>query len=173
MANQPFADIPQDVPVYELLAPCFLEDDTLHETGEQIAYLGVPNEYMAPLNEPAKVEMRKFLTYLDDCAREKAEMMGRRFTGRLRDTADEIGQALSDAKIMARRAEIVMPQVPDGPIPATPAMVPMAQRQAKIRKRSKVLARRAPQAQPQKPVARPISTLGNYETAPIGGGETT
>ncbi len=46
---------PATLPRYRLVQSMYLEDDVLHEPGEEITYTGIPNaEAMEPLNESAR-----------------------------------------------------------------------------------------------------------------------
>lgn len=108
--------LPQDKPVYQLLTACFLDDDTLHQEGEIIVYPGTPNEHMAPLNDIARQRMAAYQQHLDDCAREKAELMGRPFSKRPSDWQDTVSQVRADATLLAKRT---MPEVPKGDAPLT------------------------------------------------------
>lgn len=71
-----------NTPRYRLLAPCYLEDDTLHEEGEEIYYLGTPNEEMEPMNDLARDRSRAYLEGLDDHARAVAASRNLPFLGR-------------------------------------------------------------------------------------------
>jgi len=142
--DQYFPGIPQNVPVYQLLANALREYDTLHMEGEIVAYEGSPNEHMAPLNEPAKARMSVMMAHLDDCAREKAELVGRKYTGRLNDLGDLIAQVQSDAKVLAQREQTdvikrAMPQPLTGtPTPGLPTQKPLAIRKQEIDAKSTV-----------------------------------
>ena len=136
--DQFFPGIPQNVPVYQLLADAFLDDDTLHLQGEMVAYEGPPNEHMAPLNDLAKARMQKMMDHLERCAMEKAELVGRKYTGRLTDLGDLIMQATSDAKVLQERAQTeaikrAMPQpLSATPTPGLPTQKPLAIRKQEI-----------------------------------------
>lgn|SRR5512135_101917 len=165
--DDPFSNLPADTPVYRLLKDCFMEDDTLHPEDEIVAFTGVPNEYMEPLNEPAKANMRMFLAYLDKCAREAAEKAGRPFSGRITDLGDQIEQAMKDAKAItgdAGKLKFEMPSKQD--IPLRPDLVPVGLRKAKANK--KLLAAKAPPAQ-GKPTPRPIHIQGKDYDEAAGG----
>lgn len=153
-----FRDLPEDTPIYELLKDCYMEDDTLHPEGEQIAYTGTPNEFMEPLNEAARLKMRTYLDYLDDCGRKAAEKFGRVYTGRITDLGDQIAQAMGDARAEAQSMPIAMPKKRD--IPQRPDLATPAQRKLKP---SKLLASRpVPPEGPRQAV--PISVQGkNYD----------
>lgn len=163
---QGFEGVPENTPVYKLLAPCYL-DDTLWPVDMEIAYSGVPNEFMAPMNDPAREKMRDFLLYLDDCAREKAALNGRPFSGRPRELADQLDEAMGDAKREARKQEIVMP-IASGDIPLRPDLVPVGQR-GRGRPANKVLGSNMPA-----PSARPkqIQTIGSTFEGSAGSNST-
>ncbi len=160
MAN-PFADLPPDTPIYKLIAPCYLEDDTLHATDEEIAYLGTPNEFMAPMNEAAQKKMGEFLGYLDDCARAKAEAMGRAFNGRPRDLGDQIDEAMGDVKRAVPKVDIVTSGVTT-PIPQRPDLIPVGKRRGRP---PKVLATHNPAA----PAGSKKTVLGTSHEHAAGG----
>ena len=145
-------DIPAGTPIYQLLTKCYLEDDTLHPEGEEIAYLGTPNEWMAPLNEPARIKVQELVQRLDDAAREKAERLGRGYSGRPRDVHDQIAEVRGDVKRKLPEVQIVTP-MRQRDIPQRPDLVPLAQRKAK---QTPLLAAKSADA-PSKPQPRPIS----------------
>lgn len=163
--TQYFPGVPQDTPVYQLLADHFLDDDTLHYSGEQIAYDGEPSEHMAPLNEAAQKRMRVMLDRLDAAAREKAELVGRPYRGRLTDLGDLVAQAQSDAKVLQERAQQetirrAMPVAPDPnkPTPVRPDMVPLADRRRATLAKTTVRHTAPPNQQkrgPGDPIHRP------------------
>jgi hypothetical protein len=148
--DQYFPGVSQNTPVYQLLAPAYLDDDTYHVEGETIAYEGEPNEHMAPLNEPARIRMRTMLDHLEQCAREKAEFVGRKYTGRLTDLGDLIAEASRDAKSLAQReqAEAIKRAMPlpmtGPPAPGLPSQKPLSVRKQETDARSSVKAFGAP-----------------------------
>lgn len=160
--------LPQDKPVYQLLTACFLDDDTLHQEGEIIIYPGTPNEHMAPLNDMARQRMTAYQSHLDDCAREKAELAGRRFTGRAQGWQDEVSQVRADDKVILERRQ--MPQVPT----SEPALTGVAgstlgQRQAKAAA-SGVKGVATAEKPSGRPEAQPIHReQGLTQPAPLGG----
>src|SRR5690348_933231 len=164
--DDPFSNLPSDTPVYRLLMACFMEDDTLHPEDEIIAYTGVPNEYMEPLNEPARVTMQAYLEYLDKCGREAAEKAGRQYLGRVTDLGDQIEIAMQDARKAAAAGQappstlkVEMPERRN--VPLRPDLVPVGQRP---QKKAKLLASKAPAPQ-GKPEPRPIHVQGkSYDT---------
>lgn len=131
-----------NTPRYRLLSACYLEDDTLHVEGEEIWYVGIPNEEMEPLNELARNRSREYIESLDDAARAVAAARNRPFNGRMTDHA-AIDQSIDDARRAAREV-VVLPvsreDVPIRPDLATPAQ--KAQRDATRPKR--VLGSKAP-----------------------------
>ena len=147
-----FPNISQDTPIYQLLAPAFLDNDTWYPEGMEIAYEGPPNEHMAPMNEAARVRMQAMLDHLDECAREQAQLVGRPYKGRLTDLGELIAQASQDAKVLQQReqAEVVkraMPQpLTDTPAPGLPTMKPLAIRKQEADAKSSVKAFGAPVA---------------------------
>lgn len=159
---------PQDKPVYQLLAPCFLDDDTYHHEGEQIIYPGTPNENMAPLNDLARQRMAAYQAELDDKAREKAEMMGRVFNGRPAGWQDQVAQVRADDKAMLEKRQ--MPQVPtDQPSLTGVAGRTLAQRQQKAAA-SGVQGVGAAAKPSGRPDAQPIHrSEGLTQAPPIGG----
>jgi hypothetical protein len=175
--NQFFPNVPQDTPVYQLLTDHFLDDDTLHYAGEQIAYDGEPSEHMAPLNDAARTRMRAMLDHLDECAREKAALVGRPYRGRLTDVADLLAQAAQDQKILQERAQTetirrAMPVVPDKPAPPTPATASLSDRRRAALAKTTVRASVPPQQPKRGPGVEPIHRPGMdrlTEKAPVEG----
>lgn len=92
--------IPSDVPAYEQLNPqgFFADDCTLYPEGEVLVWDGTPNEYMKPLNAPARERMEAFLKELDGGAMAVAKKYDRPYTGRITDLADQVAQGMADAK---------------------------------------------------------------------------
>lgn len=165
--DDPFSDLPADTPVYRLLKDCFMEDDTLHPEDEIVAFTGIPNEYMEPLNEPARRNMGVFLAHLDKCGREAAERAGRPYTGRITDLGDQIEQAMKDAKSGVAdpgKLNFTMPTKQD--VPQRPDLIPQALRKPKANK--KLLASKAPPQQ-GKPTPRPIHIQGKDYDEAAGG----
>lgn len=115
----------EEVPEYRLLAPAFLEDETLHDAGKIIKYWGCPNEHMEALNAPAEARLREYLEELEDGAREVARQNGRTFRGRSRDLGDQVAEAVGSRPREPSR--IVMPKHNDD-IPVRPDMVPISRR---------------------------------------------
>lgn len=175
--TQFFPGVSQDTPVYQLLCNHFLDDDTLHYEGEQIAYDGEPSEHMAPLNKAAEIRMRAMLDRLDAAAREKAELVGRPYRGRLTDLGDLIAQATTDQKVLQERAtqetiRRAMPVVPDKPAPVRPDMEPLAIRKQKTQLKTKVRAFGQPVAKGRATTVESIHRTGPdklTEKAPLEG----
>lgn len=171
-----FPGISKETPVYELLAEHFMDNDTLYPAGSQIAYEGPPSEHMAPLNEAARVRMQAMLDELDEKARQKADLVGRPYRGRMTDLGDLIAQAQSDAKILQDRAQTetikrALPTVPTGPVPVRPDMVPLADRRRAALAKSKVRASSPPGKVARAPT-EPIHRMGRdqlTEKAPMEG----
>lgn len=158
--------LPQDKPVYQLLADCFLDDDTLHREGEQIIYPGTPNEHMAPLNAIAKQRMDAYQAHLDDCAAEKAALMNRPFKGRLQDWQDTVAQVRADAEVLAKRQTPTVPT--EAPTLTGVAGNTLEARRSKARASGVEVAGSA--AKPQRPEAQQIHReSGLTERAPLGG----
>lgn len=166
--DDPFSGLPGDTPVYRLLKACYMEDDTLHAEDEVIAFTGIPNEFMEPLNEPARVNMGVYLDYLDKCGREAAEKAGRVYTGRITELSDQIEIAMQDARRAAAAGQasvplsVAMPSKQD--IPLRPDLATAAQRNQRKAKPSRLLATKVPEPQ-GKPTPRPIHVQGkSYDT---------
>ena len=172
-----FPGISDDTPIYELVADAFLDDDTLHKAGEQIAYLGSPNEHMAPLNRAAEVRMREMLDHLEQCAMEKAQLVGRKYTGRLTDLGDIIAQATQDQKTLAERASAeaikrAMPQpLSDKPVVGVQSQKTLDQRRQDTAAKTTVKAYGQP-VQKGRAIQEPIHKMGGdrlTEKAPLEG----
>ncbi len=158
-----FRDLPDDTPIYELLKDWYAEDDTLHPEGEHVAYTGTPNEFMEPLNEPARLKMREYIDFLDECGRKAAEKFGRQYNGRITDLGDQIATAMGDARAVAQHMPTAMPKKRD--IPQRPDLATPAQRRVKP---SKLLASKPlPPEGPRQAI--PISVQGkNYDNDAAG-----
>ena len=158
---------PQDKPVYQLLADCFLDDDTLHREGEQIIYPGTPNENMAPLNKVAEERMAAYQAHLDECAAEKAALMGRPFRGRLADWQDTVAQVREDAAVLAKRT---MPTVPKEATPLTGVAGNTLQARREKAEASGVKVAGTADRPSGRPDAQPIHReRGLTQSPPIGG----
>lgn len=149
-----------EVPRYRVVGAkgVFLEDDTLHEEGDEIEYLGEPNLDMAPLNDPAKKRMADLIERLTEGSRAAAEANGRPFRGLILDHGTVIATALADSRRAAGNATlgnmpvIASPKADAPRAPMMPHMATDAQRRAspKAQKVRDVKARAAPgKAQPQ------------------------
>lgn len=135
-----------NTPRYRLLAACYLEDDTLHLEGEEIFYLGTPNEEMEPLNALAREKSTAYLEGLEDAARAVAAARNVPYLGR---TA-LMEQALEHAHKQAR-GPIVLP-ASRGEIPIRPDLATPAQRAAReLRSPRKVLGSKPAPARNAKP----------------------
>lgn len=137
--------IPNDrtTPRYRLLAPCYLEDDTLHGEGEEIWYEGTPNEEMEPLNDLARERSQQYIEMLDDAARAVAAAKNRPFTGRLTDHA-AIDQMIDDSRA-EQRAKMVLPASRDD-VPIRPDLATPRQKAARDATRPKRLLGSKPAA---------------------------
>lgn len=91
----------QDVPVYRLLGPFFSPIDKLHPEGECIAWGGVPNADMEPLNEKARVVLHDYFTEQEQSGRAAAEKAGKAYAGPV-----TIDVAIANAHSEARRVSL-------------------------------------------------------------------
>src|SRR5262245_34844175 len=169
-----FPGVDPKVPIYQLLVPHFLDDDSYHEANEQMAAEGEPSEHMAPLNEAARQRCQAMLDRLDAEAKKMADLVGRPYRGRLNDLGDLIAQSTADAKILRDRAEAAKRQIPTVPteaIPMQPALVPLAVRRQRTLAKSGVKGSRKAPPQNTRPVQRPIHemTTENRVQAPLQG----
>lgn len=162
-----------EIPRYVLNGPCFLEDDTLHEEGEEIEYIGRPNFAMVPKNDAAKKRMQEELELQNQAYRNKARVVGRAYGGPPADMAEAIAQAMQDERRMIDRVQVVptvaMPEE-KGEIPAMPHT---EQAQAIRRRRGRppkgsvvVSTKAAPK--PGKPTPTPPAILGKDYTGGAG-----
>lgn len=145
----------RNTPRYRLLAACYLEDDTLHLEGEEIWYLGTPNEEMEPLNDLAREKSTAYLEGLEDAARAVAAARNVPYLGR---TA-LMEQALEHAHKEAR-GPIVLP-ASRGEVPIRPDLATPAQRMVREQKNPrKVLGSKPAPARNPKPAAVIVDTRG-------------
>lgn len=159
-----------EIPRYRLNGRCFLEDDTLHEEGEVIEYLGTPNLEMVPQNDAAKKRLEIYIEELSEGARQKAQMMGRPFTGLVTDRGVMLAQSLQDARRSPDNVAIVKMPTEKGQIPQmphTPEAAAQNRRQGKAPKGLVVSAKLPPP--PKRPDGTPIPVLGNQYTADAAG----
>ncbi len=152
-----------EVPKYRLNEPVYLEDDTLHDEGEELEYLGTPNLAMVPLNDSARAKMQDYIDFLTDNARRTAEMYGRPFSGWVSDRGTMIAQSMQDMRNTPDRVQMVrMPESKDGyadAMPHTPEAKAHQRRRGRPTKESKVVSAVAPPPPPkQGPV--PTAILG-------------
>lgn len=159
-AQDPFSHLPPGTPVYRLLKEWFGPDDTMHWEDEEIAYTGTPNEWMEPLNEPAREQMEIYLKHLDDCGRAVARKYGREYQGRMSDLGDIVAQAAQDAREDRQAADLgkkprVMP-ARKGPVPVRGDTV---QAQASKRANSGILAVK-PVNNRREPRKGPVEVIG-------------
>lgn len=154
-----------EVPRYVLNGNCFLEDQTLHEEGEEIEYIGRPNFVMVPKNEAAKRRMEEELELQNQAYRNKARVVGRAYGGPPADMAEALAQAMQDERRMVDRVQVVPVSMPEekGEIPAMPHT---EQAQALQRRRGRppkaVVLSAKPAPKPGKPTPEAPSILGNY-----------
>lgn len=114
----------QELPLYRVLNPkgFFADDDSLYPEGTVLNWTGALNEYMEPMNEPAREKMQVYLEELEDGAKAAAAKFGRSYSGRLTDLADIMALAMQDAKAIANkrmdepRVQVSMPRS-DGDAP--------------------------------------------------------
>src|SRR5580765_1502623 len=94
-----------DLPKYRQCNPhgFFADDDTLYPEGSEFFWMGEPNEFMAPLNEPARTAMMEYQTKLDEFARKLADKMGRPFMGRAKDLAEQLAQVRADEEALLEK----------------------------------------------------------------------
>lgn len=108
-----------NMPRYKLLKEFFAPDDTLYPEGTRLDFDGIPNEWMEPLNEPARKNMQAYLEHLDDCQRAVDAKHNREYRGRLSDLGDILDRVRQDTKAEVEekaRKPIVMP-ADRGPVP--------------------------------------------------------
>lgn len=165
-----------EIPRYRLNVPCFLEDDTLHEEGEEIEYLGPPNMEMVPLNDAARHRMQLYIDELTESARVAAEINGRRFTGLITDRGTQIAVAMQDARrdagnhTLGNAPVIAMPSE-KGVVPAMPHLpeaVAQQRRRGRPPKASAVVSAKAP-PKPGKASPQPVSIIGREFTQDTAG----
>jgi hypothetical protein len=65
-------NIPDDVPVYRLTGPCWMEIERINE-GQYIVWPDEPNKFMEPVNSLAIDKYRQFLKKCDDGAKKVSE----------------------------------------------------------------------------------------------------
>src|SRR5262245_4066203 len=157
------------IPAYHLLVDHFLED-SYYVAGTQISYEGEPSEHMAPLNDAAVKRISEMNRYLDECAAEKAALMGRpvKQGDRTNDVGERIVQDFTDARNAVKRA---IPQVPDKPAPLHSGTMSISDRRQQLADKTKVRAQQvAPQPTQGRPQMRPIhNPTSEGQVAPIQG----
>jgi hypothetical protein len=139
----------------------FYYEDTLWPEGTEFYFTDTPNEFMEPLNEPARIALNAYLDKLDEEARKLAEKMGRPFYGRPREFADQVDLIRQDAQQIRdekdRAATSKMQPVKRAPVPVQGHLA------KKARPPSKMTGAKVPAPQPS-PEAKPIAILGkNFE----------
>lgn len=143
-----------DLPLYRALAPLFLEDETLHDVGTEIIYLGDPNEHMEPLNEAARERSEAYMQQLEDGARQVAQLNGRQYRGRSRDLGDQVFDAMGERP---REQKVILPRGGDN-VPVRPDMVPVNKR--RLAGADKVVSAKPASVKKQGPV--PIAVHGTH-----------
>lgn len=138
------------IPRYRILNyPGFFgPDDTLYTTDTEIAYTGVPNEQMEPLNDAAKEKMTAYLHGLDQAHRAKMQAWGRDPNSpRPRELGDMIEQEMKDR-----------PRV----FPTGGENIPQMGNLAKPGQRTKENAKEVVSAKPfVQPKIKPVPMVGN------------
>lgn len=154
-----------EIPRYKLNAPCFLEDDTLHETGEIIDYIGIPNGEMVPQNEAARKRMQEWLAGLEQGAREVADLHGRPFHGLISDRGTLLAQGLQDARKAPDRVVFAMPT----DAADRPQMPHMESHAKRGRGRPRKVLGSTPAGKAPAPGKEPTSILGSSHTQAAAG----
>lgn len=155
-----------EAPRYKLNAPCYI-DDTLHEAGTIIDYIGVPNGEMVPLNNAAEKAMQKWLSDLEQGAREAAEHFGRPFRGLISDRGTLIAQQMHDVRTAPERLQLATP-VDREKVPQMPHMDQTPKR-GRGRPPKSVLAAKPPSVERQRATPEPVSVLGTTHTQAAAG----
>jgi len=155
-----------EAPRYKLNAPCYI-DDTLHDTGTVIDYIGVPNGEMVPLNEAATAAMQDWLAGLEQGAREAAEHFGRPFRGLISDRGTLIAQQMHDVRTAPERLHLAIP-VDREKVPQMPHM-DTAPKRGRGRPPKAVLAAKAPSVERTRDSKEPVSVLGTSHTQAAAG----
>lgn len=153
-----------EVPRYHLNEAVYIDNEWIEE-GSEIEYTGEPSETaMVPLNDAAKRKMEERFERLENAARNKAELVGRPYTGLTTDKGTMIAQALQDARLLGERAPLTMPEKKENvPVmPHTPEAQAVQRRRGRPPKKS-LVSHAVPKAKvdPNKPA--PI--LGSYQRA--------
>ncbi len=154
-------DFGGEVPSYRLKNPCFLEDDVMHEEGEEIGYWGHPNMEMVPLNDAAKARMQQWIEALTEGARQVAELHGRPFLGFINDKGHMIAQAQQDARRAAAKVEIVTPALTSKPPPMPHLETEQQKARAGRPSRKNLVASSIPAPRQAKPEATPMKIIGS------------
>lgn len=94
--------IPQDVPVYRILKPCYL-DDCYCVAGDIVSWDREPNKEMEPMNDMAKVMTSEFFDKLDRLGQEASAKNGMKYVPMRRPVEEQI--AMTDSA--NRRVEII------------------------------------------------------------------
>ena len=94
--------IPQDVAVYRILKPCYL-DDAYVIGGDIVSWDREPNKEMEPLNDLAREATNAFFDKLDACGKEASAKNGMKYIPMRRPVEEEIAMTNS----ANRRVEII------------------------------------------------------------------
>lgn len=94
--------IPQDVAVYRILKPCYLDDSYVIQ-GDIVSWDREPNKEMEPLNEMAKEATNAFFDKLDACGQASSAKNGMKYVPMRRPVEEEIAMTNS----ANRRVEII------------------------------------------------------------------
>jgi hypothetical protein len=130
-----------EIPRYRMIEP-FYADDILWPVGAELDYDGWPNEYMEPLNEPARAKMRIILQGISKKPlAEHIEAAHRQLNQRNRQAAEPLTEALIHAlsrlgvggpALAAATADMPVPIEAAAPEPPMPEM-PKADKSIPIR----------------------------------------
>lgn len=101
-ASYAMPTIPQDVPVYRVLKPCYL-DDCYCVQGDIVSWDREPNKEMEPLNDMAKVMTSEFFDKLDELGKEASAKNGMKYVPLRRPVEED--KAMNSAA--NRRVEII------------------------------------------------------------------
>lgn len=155
-------DFNGEVPKYLLNSAHFLEDDTLHEEGEEIEYLGRPTLDMVPLNDAGKARMQEEIDRQTTAQRNKALAAGRSFHGFERDPGTLIAQNLQDARREADKVVVISMPEAKGEVPTMPhtEQAQAIQRRRGRPSKSSMVVSSKPAPKPERPGPKPAAILG-------------
>lgn len=94
--------IPQNVPCYRILKPCFL-DDTMYFEGDIITWAEEPNSEMEPLNGLADDAVNAFYDKCEKLGKEASEKRGTLYVALHRPSSEKRSNATSES----RRVEVI------------------------------------------------------------------